>query len=93
MEIRYFERLLDEIERETQQAQAAMRAAQCHVRHVRDVALVILASLAVLCTLLLEGETVTPLLLARRFTLDPLLLIDVLTLGHPLGAEPCKRAG
>ena len=88
MGIRYFDRLLDEIERETQRAQAAMGAAQFHV------ALVILTSLAVLCTLLLEGETITPLLPARRFALNPLLVTDVLTpVGHLLGAEPCKRAG
>ena len=52
---------LDEIERETQQAQAVMRAAEFHVR---DVALVILTVLAVLYTLYFAAGIILPFVLA-----------------------------
>ena len=55
------DRPLDEIERETQQAQAVMRAARFHVR---DVALVILTSLAVLYTLYFAAGIILPFVLA-----------------------------
>ncbi len=51
----------DEIERETQQAQAVMRAAEFHVR---DVALVILTGLAILYTLYFAAGIILPLVLA-----------------------------
>ncbi len=51
----------DEVERETQQAQAVMRAAHFHVR---DVALVILTALAVLYTLYFAAGIVLPFVLA-----------------------------
>ena len=52
---------MDEIERETQQAQAVMRAAEFHVR---DVALVILTVLAVLYTLYFAAGIILPFVLA-----------------------------
>ena len=52
---------LDDVERETQQAQAVMRAAEFHVR---DVALVILTVLAVLYTLYFAAGIVLPFVLA-----------------------------
>ena len=51
----------DEVERETQQAQAVMRAAEFHVR---DVTLVILTVLAVLYTLYFAAAIILPLVLA-----------------------------
>ena len=52
---------MDEIERETQQAQAVMRAAEFHVR---DVALVILTVLAMLYTLYFAAGIILPFVLA-----------------------------
>jgi predicted PurR-regulated permease PerM len=57
---------LDDVERETQQAQAVMRAAEFHVR---DVALVILTLLAVFYTLYFAADIILPFVLALVLSL------------------------
>ena len=57
---------MDDVERETQQAQAVMRSAEFHVR---DVALVILTVLAVLYTLYFAADIILPFVLALVLSL------------------------
>ncbi len=57
---------LDEVERETRQAQAVLRAARFHVPHV---ALVILTTLAVLYTLYFAASIILPFVLALVLSL------------------------